>query len=57
MYCIYCGKRIHDRSKYCIYCGKTLPKDGKEDSSSVGNAEGKSESFSEYPEALFLSRL
>ena len=27
MFCIYCGKKIHDRSRYCIYCGKTMPPD------------------------------
>ncbi len=61
MYCRYCGKKIHDRSRYCIFCGRTLPKTkdragAEEKDGSVPLSSSPADS-SPGPEVLFLSRL
>lgn len=60
MYCIYCGKKIHDRSRYCIFCGRTLPAE-KNSGSRGQNGAGPHQPSSAIeqpcgPEVLFLSK-
>ncbi len=58
MFCIYCGKKIHDRSRYCIYCGKTMPPDSLKVSSETASYPAKAQGPGENTgkEVLFLSR-
>ena len=59
MFCIYCGKKIHDRSRYCIYCGKTLPRELSGGSSGPAASPSAARSSGENTgkEVLFLSRV